>query len=190
MTKKEISRRGFISLAAAGAGGMVFLVRCSYPQGFSLYRFFTEAEARLVDALADQIIPPGDWPGGREAGVTYYIDKQLATNLSRFQKAYQKGLTAIQNTSKQLHDKPFQSLSGHEQTMFLKKMERGELSQASIGLDIWEKGSDASFFRLVRDHSMQGFYGGPRHGGNINHVSYRMIGLDYPLIVGQNRYKE
>jgi gluconate 2-dehydrogenase gamma chain len=36
---------------------------------------------------------------------------------------------------------------------------------------------------------MQGFYGSPRHGGNRGFVSFRMIGIDYPRIVGQNRYK-
>ena len=35
---------------------------------------------------------------------------------------------------------------------------------------------------------MQGFYGSPRHGGNKDYASYRMLGLDYPNIIGQNRY--
>ena len=35
---------------------------------------------------------------------------------------------------------------------------------------------------------MQGFYGSPRHGGNKDYVSYRMLGLEYPDIIGQNRY--
>jgi len=189
MKKKEISRRGFISLAAAGAGGMVFLVGCSNPERFSLYRYFTEKEAALVDALADQIIPPGKWSGGKEAGVTHYIDKQLAGKLSRFQKDYRKGLDAIQKTSMHLHSKLFTSLSTNEQMRFLKEMESAKFSAQPALQKVWDKGFDTSFFRLVRDHSMQGFYGSPRHGGNINHVSYRMIGLDYPLIIGQNRYK-
>ena len=35
---------------------------------------------------------------------------------------------------------------------------------------------------------MQGFYGSPRHGGNRNYVSYKMLGLEYPRVIGQNRY--
>jgi len=27
------------------------------------------------------------------------------------------------------------------------------------------------------DHTIQGFYGGPRHGGNRDAVSWRMLGL-------------
>jgi gluconate 2-dehydrogenase gamma chain len=53
---------------------------------------------------------------------------------------------------------------------------------------LWEKGLDRQFFRLIHDHAMQGFYGSPRHGGNKNNVSYKMMRLDYPVIIGQNRY--
>jgi gluconate 2-dehydrogenase gamma chain len=34
---------------------------------------------------------------------------------------------------------------------------------------------------------MQGYYGSPRHGGNKNFISYKMIGLDEPQIIGENR---
>jgi gluconate 2-dehydrogenase gamma chain len=62
-------------------------------------------------------------------------------------------------------------------------MESGKMEGAS-----WEKGLGRQFFRLIRDHSMQGFYGIPRHGGNKNNISYKMMILDYPVIIGQNRY--
>jgi gluconate 2-dehydrogenase gamma chain len=53
----------------------------------------------------------------------------------------------------------------------------------------WQTKSSAEFFRLVRNHTLQGFYGSPRHGGNRNYASYKMLRLDYPPIVGQNRYR-
>jgi gluconate 2-dehydrogenase gamma chain len=34
---------------------------------------------------------------------------------------------------------------------------------------------------------MQGFYGSPRHGGNRDYLSYRMLGIDYPQVIGRNR---
>jgi gluconate 2-dehydrogenase gamma chain len=42
--------------------------------------------------------------------------------------------------------------------------------------------------RLAVDRTMQGFYGAPRHGGNKDYASFKMMKLDYPLLVGQNRY--
>ena len=43
---------------------------------------------------------------------------------------------------------------------------------------------------MIIKHSMQGFYGPPRHGGNKNYISYKIMDLDYPYVVGQNRYRE
>jgi len=51
-----------------------------------------------MDALADQIIPPDEWPGGYESGVTNFIDKQLMGPYVRFQSKYRKGFAAIQQT--------------------------------------------------------------------------------------------
>ena len=64
-------------------------------------------------------------------------------------------------------------------------MEKGEFSG-----DYWKDHSPASFFDLLRQHSLQGFYGSPIHGGNRGYISYHMLGLDYPKVIGQNRYND
>ncbi len=138
----------------------------------------------MLDALVEQIIPTDEWPGGRDAGVTNFIDKQLVGPYTRYQETYRKGLLAIRETCKANYQKGFEELNWDEQTKFLKKMEAGKM----VG-QLWEKGLDRQFFGLIRNHSMQGFYGSPCHGGNKNNVSYKMLKLDYPVIIGQNRYK-
>ena len=45
-----------------------------------------------------------------------------------------------------------------------------------------------TFFDLVRAHTMQGYYGTPRHGGNRDAVSWRMLGLDEPPLRGRAQY--
>jgi gluconate 2-dehydrogenase gamma chain len=45
-----------------------------------------------------------------------------------------------------------------------------------------------SFFELVREHTMEGYYGSPRHGGNRDAVSWRMLGLDEPPLRGRAQY--
>lgn len=153
------------------------------------WRFFTNEEAGLVDAIVEQIIPTDEWMGARDAGVTNYIDKQLFGRLARLRDKYRKGLKAFGITCKEIYGKPFEKLSWDEQTNFLTRLEKGEFSTLAIGGgQVWEEGEDRSFFRLLRDHTMQGYYGSPRHGGNKGYVSYRMLGLDYPVIEGQNRY--
>lgn len=179
----KFTRRRFVQIAAAGTGSICLLSRCS--GDIPAWRFFTADEADLVDAIAEQIIPSDEWPGGRDSGVTNYIDKQLVGPHKRFQILYHRGLDAIQKSSAALHNKKFEELSWNDQTSFLESMEAGKMEGSA-----WADGFDRKFFELVRDHCMQSYYGSQIHGGNRNKISYKMIGLDYPLIVGQNRYNK
>jgi len=56
-------------------------------------KFFTDAEAKTVDAIASRIMPgSADDPGAHEAGVVTYIDNKLhGTNLGYDLKTYQQG---------------------------------------------------------------------------------------------------
>jgi gluconate 2-dehydrogenase gamma chain len=180
--QKKLSRRHFITLSAVASGGVLLLSQCAN-QPLSRWRFLTEQESVLLDSLVEQIIPTDEWPGGRDAGVTNFIDKQLIGPYTRYQETYRKGLFAIQETCKIKFQKQFESLPWDEQTKFLQTMELGKMEGP-----LWEKGFDREFFGMVINHSMQGFYGSPRHGGNKNNVSYQMLKLDYPVIIGQNRY--
>jgi gluconate 2-dehydrogenase gamma chain len=59
-------------------------------------------------------------------------------------------------------------------------MDKGQARQ-----DCWKVVSAKSFFDLVVSHTMQGFYGDPRHGGNRERVSWRMLRLPYPPVRGR-----
>ena len=179
--KDKFNRRHFVRLAMIGAGGVCLLPGCMRSK--SRWRFFTDSEARLMDALADQIIPADDWPGGSDSDVTNFIDRQLIGPYIRFQAKYKKGLAAIEKTCKERFGKRFEELDWKEQTLFLETMEAGKMKGPG-----WTEGFDREFFGMIREHSMQSFYGSPRHGGNKNNISYKMLKLDYPLIIGQNRY--
>jgi hypothetical protein len=38
---------------------------------------------------------------------------------------------------------------------------------------------------MLREHAMMGFYGDPRHGGNRERVSWKMLGVADPPIRGR-----
>ncbi len=170
--------------AAAGVGGAKLVGRMGRaPEG--PWRVLTPDEARLVEAVSEQIIPADRDPGAKEAGVVYFIDRQLDGPYKRFAEKYHKGLACLAQTSQALHGKPFEALPWPDQTRVLQALESNKVPK-----DIWSKPSASEFFGLIRDHSMQGFYGSPRHGGNRNYASYKMLGLEYPRVIGQNRYPE
>ena len=55
----------------------------------------SEAHARTLAALCDQIIPADDFPSASQAGVVNFIDRQLARHYAKHQKTYRDGLDAI-----------------------------------------------------------------------------------------------
>ncbi len=110
---------------------------------------FSREEARLVEALCDQVIPADDTPGAMQAGVLYYIDRQLAGPLRRFQAAYHEGLSALRDARHARTGRDFVDLSFSDQTKFLLELEAGHVEKLS------------SFWRLVIENAMQGFYGSP-----------------------------
>lgn len=183
MGDSNLSRRRFLALTFWGAGGLCLLSRCNLPS--SSWRVISDDEATLLDALVEQIIPTDEWPGAKEAHVTNYIDRQLAGFYSRYRETYRTSLAAIQQSSTKRFGKKFEELEYEVQTDFLKLMESGSLADD----EWWGEGADRNFFNLLRDHTMQGFYGSPRHGGNYSNISYKMLRLDYPDVVGQDRLK-
>ena len=182
MKPNRLGRRAFVKTAGTAVGGMMLVPGCTSSVG--RWRFLANAEATVVEAIAEQIIPSDQDAGARDANVVNYIDRQLAGVFKKHQETYRRGIAGVQQTSNIMFQGDFESLEWPQQTEVLKTLESGE-AQGSI----WETVSARSFFELIRNHTMQGFYGSPRHGGNRGFVSFRMIGIDYPRIVGQNRYK-
>jgi gluconate 2-dehydrogenase gamma chain len=176
------TRRDFIRQISLACGSIMLIPACS---GYdSVWRFFTEREAKTVIAFAEQIIPADIDPGATDANVINFIDKQLVGPYTRFQEMYRKGIPAIENSAQNLFQKAFHELDFAVQTEFMIKMEKGELPA-----EYWKETNQTGLFRLILDHTMQGFYGSPRHGGNVNYLSYKMMKLDYPHVMGQNRYE-
>jgi gluconate 2-dehydrogenase gamma chain len=178
----KISRRDFMVLATLGVGGLGLLAGCvqQHPADSAA---LSEGDAGLLGAMADRIIPADAWPGGRENGVVTFIDMQLDGHYRRFRSEYRKGLDAVTETCLRRYLKRFEALSPEVQDSFLREMESGVLRDGE-----WKEGFSKRFFEMLRSHAMQAYYGSPRHGGNPNYASYKMMGIDYPPIIGQNRY--
>jgi gluconate 2-dehydrogenase gamma chain len=172
-----VSRRTFIVVSALSAASAGCAIGCAR---FQPAAALSPDERRLVEAVADQIIPPDDTPGGKEAGVAEFIDRQLHGTYQHFLPDYRKGLDRIDRTSRRLHQRVFADLTTTHQTALLEMIEADKAPEG-----IWEPNEAGQFFRLISDHCLQGFYGSPRHGGNRDFVSWRMIGLDNPQIVGR-----
>ena len=168
--------------AAVGVGGTRALTRIKQP-ALAKWRFLTEAEAVLAEAICEQIIPADQDPGAKDAGCVNFIDKQLVGPYRRHQGAYRTGLACVQKTSQALHQKDFEKLTADEQLKLLQALEGNKAPEG-----IWKEPAAGAFFGMMVQHTMQGFYGSPRHGGNKDYASYKMLGLEYPRVMGRNKH--
>ena len=160
------TRRTFLGAAAAatltGAAG------CGGASG--AWRFLTDREARTLGAVLDRLIPEDDTPGARQAGVIHYIDRQLKTRFPQHRNTYRDGLAAAERMAGGcLADAPPEL-----QEQVIRDLEHNRATQP--------------FFELVLAHAMQGFYGNPRHGGNREFASWRMLGISPLQVRGRDRY--
>jgi gluconate 2-dehydrogenase gamma chain len=181
----NITRRDFFKRFGLAVGGAALLPACDFGKAPAATRFrtLTGDEALCLGALCDQIIPPDAGPGATEAGVLDYIDKQTVIRFRQDKAVYKESIERLQTYCNDTHGANFERLDGDVQYKIMQDMEAGRLPE-----EHWAAAEQRDFFRLVRSRTMQGFYGPPRHGGNKNFISYRMMRLDVPLVVGQNRY--
>jgi gluconate 2-dehydrogenase gamma chain len=173
----KYSRRKFMQItAAATAAGPI--VGCM--GSLSPWRSLSDEEARTLEAICERIIPSDQDPGAAWAGVVTYIDRQLAGPFRRLRKSYHLGLAGTNGTSQAMFGKPFVELTAQQQDSVLQAMDSGKARG-----DHWKQFSAKSFFDLAVSHTMQGFYGDPRHGGNRERVSWKMLRLPYPPVRGR-----
>ena len=174
----KFSRRKFLEAATAAAATIGTCAGCAGPR--TPWRFLTVDEARTLAAICDQIIPPDEDPGAAWAGVVSYVDRQLCGALRHLRNLYRQGLLAVDGSSRTLYGVDFADLSAAKQIELLTLLESGRAPGQA-----WKEISSAEFFGHLVDHTMQGFYGDPRHGGNREAASWKMLGLPYPPIRGR-----
>lgn len=178
----ELNRRNFIKSTGLAFGSVLLFPSCL--KKFGNYRFFTPEEALCIIAFCEQIIPKDVSPGATDAGVIFYIDRQLNSVFQYDQQTYRNGIQKLQDYCTKKSGKTFESLVPDQQITIMKLMESNQLSETE-----WPGDKPAAFFNLIRSHTMQGFYGSPIHGGNKDYMSFEMLRVDYPLVIGQNRYR-
>ena len=179
----QYNRRDFIKTLSVAYGSVLLIPSCA--SSAARYRVFADNEASCLIALCEQIIPADQDPGATDADVINFIDKQTHLRFPDDLPVFRQGIASLQTVCNAQYGKVFEQLDIPVQIEVMQLMERGKLPKEKWG----EGTSQTSFFNLVLRRTMQGFYGSPRHGGNKNYVSYRMMKLDYPLLIGQNRYK-
>ena len=125
------------------------------------HQYFDAATAAEVEALTETILPADSSPGAKEAGVVWFIDGALAGFDKGLRPTYQSGLADVQARRKRLfpNSSSLAGLTPAECHTLVTDFEKTE------------------FFSVLRRHTILGFFGHPKYGGNRNGASAKLLGI-------------
>jgi gluconate 2-dehydrogenase gamma chain len=194
----RIGRRTLL-LGAGPATAVTLLASGSPAQGRNgdsyAPTFFTAGEWAFVNAAVDRLIPSeGDGPGGIQAGVPEFIDRQLELPYGHgayfymagpFQpnapaqigyqlrqtprELYRMGIVAIDGACKQQWDKTFAELDVPRQDAFLTLLETGKSGIPGP--------HPSAFFTQLLQNTKEGYFADPLYGGNRGMAAWKWIGF-------------
>jgi gluconate 2-dehydrogenase gamma chain len=183
-------RRHFLTFSATAVGGVLVFTLDRHPMRVHAQsdrkirvplRFFDEREALLVSAATARIFPSdATGPGAPECGVVIYIDRQLAGPYGRDRYRY-------------THP-PFED--GAPEQGYQGKATPREIYRAGVTLlgQDFDRLTPAAqdeklrsiettyFFRLLRQHTIEGMFSDPMHGGNADMIGWQIIGYPGPYM--------
>ncbi len=227
MQKGRLHRRSFLSVGAlAGASAVLGAADTTVartiqgsvpwsphaadapePLQSSDYIYFTPAEVRFVDAATERLIPRDELgPGANDAGVTLFIDHQLAGPFGHGARWYMQGPWAkgeitqgfqSRMTPAEMYRATIKAIDAHvagEQstahpvntgsapiTMVfadLRSEEQDELlGKLEAGtLELSDLDTKA-FFKIFFQNTKEGMFSDPIYGGNKNMACWKMLGF-------------
>jgi gluconate 2-dehydrogenase gamma chain len=181
-------RREFITMPAASLGGLLLYSLAGEPLRMHAQtgdlriplRYFTAEEARVVQAACALIFPSDEsGPGATEAGVVVYIDRQLAGPYGRDKYRYTKPpfTEAAPEYGYQGKENPGEIYRAR--IVKLGKFAELPVAEQEQQLHAIEK---TIFFRMLRQHTIEGMFSDPLHGGNAGLIGWQLIGYPGPLM--------
>ena len=178
----KTTRREFIKECAVvtSAAAVVCVSGCSAGDGVK--SAFSPEQRECFVAVMECFIPADESCGGAtEAGCINFLENWVTRYHPEQLESFKDTADKIDAACAEIYSQKFCRLAPEKQNAFLKDWEQGKVKFPK------EFKSGAAFNNLL-NVAMMGFYGSPRHGGNKDFMSYRMMGLDVPLLIGQNRY--
>jgi len=155
-------------LAAAAGQHPEGHVKAAGPKAPLEFQYLTPEQAATIEAICEQIIPADEDPGAKWAGVVHYIDLGLAGDLKEYRPVYEAGLKRLAALTREIGTRSFPELDFAVQTQILEKLEKDELREGAGA-------TGREFFELVRRHTIEGFWGDPKYGGNREMIGWKIL---------------
>jgi gluconate 2-dehydrogenase gamma chain len=157
--------------------------------------YFNSTEWAFINAAVGRLIPSyGAGPGGVDAGVPEFIDRQMELPYGhgayfylkgpflddspptlgyqlRYtpREIYRLGIAAANSATQKSQSKDFPQLSAADQDRYLTSMEKGEAVFGTLPATV--------FFAQLLSNTKEGYFSDPLYGGNRGMVAWKWIGF-------------
>ncbi|MDJ0700001.1 MAG: gluconate 2-dehydrogenase subunit 3 family protein [Woeseiaceae bacterium] len=110
---------------------------------------FSDAELRLLDEIAETILPETETPGAKAAAVGPFIALMVTDTYSpEEQEVFTEGLATIDRECQQAHGRNFVELSSAERLAIAERLDR----------ERFDAGESIHYFRMLKELSVLGFF--------------------------------
>jgi len=196
-----LDRRRFLLLGVVPATfGTLGIAACSDNKPTSASSsyaptYFNSAEWAFIKAAVGRLIPSeGAGPGGVDAGVPEFIDRQMELPYGHGayfylkgpfldnspptlgyqlrhppREIYRLGIAAANSAAQKSQGKDFAQLVASDQDRWLAAMEKGEVAFQAVPATV--------FFAQLLTNTKEGYFSDPLYGGNRGMVAWKWIGF-------------
>jgi gluconate 2-dehydrogenase gamma chain len=158
------------------------------------FEFFNTDESAFIEAAVDTLIPSDSTgPGAAELGVATYIDRQMAGAYGKGDRLYldgpfavgtpqqgyqlpmtpseliRAGIADVNAHTREKYKKDFVALSARDRIAVLSDLEGEKIVLPTVPL--------ATFFGLLLQLTVEGYFADPMYGGNKHMGAWKMIGF-------------
>ncbi|MBZ9708553.1 gluconate 2-dehydrogenase subunit 3 family protein [Mesorhizobium sp. ESP7-2] len=162
--------------------------------GSTGYEFFNVDESAFIEAAVDTLIPSDSTgPGAKELGVATYVDRQMAGGYGKGDRLYlegpfgegtpeqgyqlpmtpseviRAGIADVRAYVQKSHKSTFEGLSAKDRAEVLADLESNKIELPTV--------PTATFFGLLLQLTIEGYFADPMYGGNKDAAAWKMIGF-------------
>lgn len=162
--------------------------------GDSGYQFFNVDESAFIEAAVDTLIAnDSTGPGAKELGVATYIDRQMASGYGKGDRLYldgpfaegtpeqgyqlsmtpseliRAGIADVGAYAREKYKTGFEALSAEDRIAVMTDLDNKKVELPTVPA--------ATFFGLLLQLTIEGYFADPMYGGNKDKAAWKMIGF-------------
>ncbi len=201
MNRREFMQCAALLVSGAGVASVPFSLSAEQEQFLAAAdnyntgeaNYFSDAQRRIVAAMAEVIIPRTDTPGAIDAGVPRFIELMVRDWLNDEERAiFEAGLKDIESRIPREFGASFDALDSDSQLAIMETLEEEASSSAwyRFGNVVRDFVSDAPFICQFKELTIHGFFTSER--GSTEVLSFNMMPMsfdgDVPLDPGASTW--